>query len=158
MPIARAALALIALYGACYGLAETAGRPGPGRLRPPGRAWQVPSAWVDNAPRWRKALVWGALLGPGFATRNPYAGFALLPLVAASAGSVRAGAALAAAIGLGHAAGRAGALLRDLRRAASADYADYLDTVVRSMRWRAVDGAALLAVCGIAVSVFALSG
>lgn len=145
VPAARITLAAVAGYGAYYGLVETAGRPGPPA---PGRSWQVPSRWVDNTPRWRRLLVWGSLLGPGFATRNPYAGFGLLPLVvAAAAGGPRRGAALAALLGLGHGLARAFALVRDTHRAPGADY---LQAVMRSVRWRMLDGLALLAVAGIA--------
>ena len=149
-PVDRIALALIVAYGAYYGLVEAAGRPG---LPPPGRTWQVPSQWVDNAPGWRRILVWGSLLGPGFATRNPYAGFGLLLLVVASIGNLPAGVALAAVLGLGHSAGRAAALLRDTRRIAAADY---LQAVVGSIRWRTFDGLALLAVAGAAVMTISL--
>ncbi len=149
VPVPAAALVLLALYGAYYGVIESAGRPG---LPAPGRAWQVPSPWVDGAPRWRKLLVWGSLLGPGFATRNPYAGFGALVLVVACAGDLRAGIVLAAAIGLAHSAGRAGALLRDLRRGTGGDY---LDSVLAQMRWRRVDGLAMLAACAAAVTAAA---
>lgn len=145
----RAALAAVAAYAACYGLAETTGRSG---LPPPGRSWQVPSRWVDQVPEWRRLLVWGALLGPGFATRNPYAGFGLLPLTAAATGSPRLGAGLAALLGFLHGAARAAALLRDSRRAATADY---LLAVLRSMRWRTLDGIALLVVAGTATMAIA---
>jgi hypothetical protein len=144
------ALPLIAAYGAYYGLTEATGRPG---LPPPGRAWQVPARWVDNAPKWRRTLLWGSLLGPGFVTRNPYAGFGLLTLAVASVGDLRAGIALAAAVGLLHSTGRALALLRDVRDIASADY---LQAVMRSLRWRALDGLGLLAAAGIAVMTIAL--
>jgi hypothetical protein len=149
-PVRLPALVLLAGYAMYYGLIETADRPGPPA---PGRTWQVPAAWVNGAPPWRRILVWGALLGPGLATRNPYAGFAMLPLAVASAGGPRAGIALAAGIGFVHAAGRVLGLLRDMRGIASADY---LLAVLNSMRWRTIDGAALLVMAGLAVSVLAL--
>ncbi len=151
-PVSSIALVLVIAYGAYYGLVESAGRPG---LPPPGRTWQVPSRWVDTAPRWRRILVWGSLLGPGFATRNPYAGFGLLPLILGSIGSLRLGVAAGALLGLLHSAGRASALLRDTRRSADADY---LQSVMRSIRWRTLDGLALLAATGIAVMTIALRG
>jgi hypothetical protein len=146
-PVSHIALALIVAYCVYYGLVETAGRPG---LPPPGRSWQVPSQWVDNVPKWRRVLVWGSLLGPGFATRNPYAGFGLLPLVLASVGNLRLGVLLAALLGLMHAAGRAVALLRDTHSGAAADY---LHVVMRSLRWRTLDGLALLTVAGAALMI-----
>lgn len=149
-PAGRIALTLTAAYAACYGLAETAGLPG---WRPPGRSWQVPSQWVGNAPRWRRILIWGSLLGPGFATRNPYAGFGLLPLVVAAVGSPQPGVVLAASLGLLHGAGRAAALLRDTRRAADASY---LSAVTGAIRWRTLDGLALLLVAGAATMTIAI--
>jgi hypothetical protein len=151
-PVRLAALGLTVAYGAYYGLIEVAGRPG---LPTPGRFWQVPSQWVDNVPRWRRILTWGALLGPGFATRNPYAGFGLLVLVVCSVGNIRLGVALAAALGLLHGLARALALLRDTRRVA---VTDYLDLVARSMRWRTIDGLTLLAVAGAATITIVIHG
>jgi hypothetical protein len=150
LPLRGVALALIVAYGAYYGLVEAGGRPG---LAPPGRKWQVPAPWVGNVPRFWRTAVWGSLLGPGFATRNPYAGFGLLPLAVAAAGDVRAGAALGAAVGLLHSTGRALALLRDVRDLSSADY---LQSVLLSLRWRIFDGMALLAVTGVAVMTIVL--
>ena len=149
LPAGPAVLALIAGYAGYYGLTETTGRPG---LPPPGRSWQVPARWVDRAPRWRRILLWGSLLGPGFATRNPYAGFGLLPLAVLAAGGPRAEVALAASLGLLHAAGRVAALLRDARRAADAGP---LLAVMRSIRWRTRDGLALLLVAGAAAGTLA---
>jgi hypothetical protein len=144
LPLSTAALILTAAYGAFYGIVEVAGRPHPA---PPGSAWQVPSPWVTNVPRWRRVVTWGALLGPGFATRNPYAGFWALPLGVAAVGSVRSGVVLAVCIGTTHGGGRALALLRDVRHVTTADY---LHSVLRSMYWRTFDGFALLAVSGVA--------
>jgi hypothetical protein len=146
VPAGHAVLAVIAGYAAYYGLIETTGRAG---LPPPGRSWQVPSRWVDRAPGWRRILIWGSVLGPGFATRNPYAGFGLLPLVVAAAGSPLLGVALAALLGFLHGAGRAAALLRDARHAADADY---LLSVMAAIRWRTLDGFALLLVAGAAAA------
>jgi hypothetical protein len=144
-PLSTAALILIAVYGVFYGLVEAAGR---ARPSPPGSTWQVPSAWVLGAPRWRRTMVWGSVLGPGFATRNPYAGFGLLPLAVAAVGDLRYGVLLAAAIGAAHGTGRALALLRDVR---VVDGANYLQSMLRSMYWRMFDGYALLAVAGLSV-------
>ncbi len=105
-------LAAAAVYGGYYGATEVSGRRG---LPPPGRSWQVPQTMLIEAPVRRRVLVWGALLGPGFATRNPYAGFGLLPLALASMPGTGAGLAVGAAIGLAHGTARAAALLRDVR-------------------------------------------
>jgi hypothetical protein len=144
LPVAAPALVLAAGYAGAYGLAETAGWP---RLPVPGTRWQVPQAMVMNASRRRRLLVWGTILGPGFRTRNPYAGFGLLPLVVAAVGAVGPAIALAALIGLAHGTGRGLALLRDARTAATADP---MRLVLTSMYWRRADGWALLAIAGVA--------
>jgi hypothetical protein len=97
-------------------------------------------------------MVWGSLLGPGFATRNPYAGFWLLPLAVAAVGSVGYGVLLAAAIGTAHSTGRAFGLLRDAQHA---DVNSYLRSALRSMYWRTVDGFVLLAAAGAAAVICA---
>jgi hypothetical protein len=88
------------------------------------------------------------LLGPGLATRNPYAGFWLLPLAVAAVHNVGSGVLLAAAIGAAHATARALGLLRDV---SDADPSSYLQSTLRSMYWRMFDGFALLAAAGAAV-------
>jgi hypothetical protein len=155
LPLARPALVLAAGYAACYGLVEVTDRlAGRLRLRPPGSTWQVPQGMVTGVSRRRRILVWGSILGPGFATRNPYAGFGLLPLAVAAAGGVRAAALLAAAIGLAHGSGRALALLRDARPRAAAGQ-DPMRLVLTSMRWRTADGCVLLVIAVTAVAASA---
>jgi hypothetical protein len=152
LPLARPALVLAAGYAACYGLIEVTDRLG-GRLRlpPPGTRWQVPQDMVTGVSRGRRILVWGSILGPGFMTRNPYAGFGLLPIAVATAGGARAAAVLGAATGLAHATGRALALLRDARpRPAAAP--DPMRLVLTSMRWRTFDGLLLLVIAGTAIA------
>lgn len=145
------ALILMTGYTMYYGLMEITGRYG---LPPPGLTWQVPARWVSHAPKWRRTVVWGSLLGPGFVTRNPYAGFGLLPLAVASMGELRGGIALAMTLGMLHGLGRAFALLRHVRDVASPNY---MDSIVKSMRWRTCDGFALLTVAGIAVVALAFN-
>jgi hypothetical protein len=149
----RPALFLIVVYCLYYGLTEATGIRG---LRPPGSNWQVPQTFVVGTSRRRRTVVWGAILGPGFFTRNPYAGFGLLPLGVAALDSVPLGVLVAAAIGFAHATGRALGLLRDARDARRTDPSDYLKSVLRSMYWRRFDGAALLALGVMAVFAFAL--
>jgi hypothetical protein len=150
LPLAPAALVAAALYAVGYGLSEAAGRPGP---RPPGTRWQVPQAMVASASRRRRLLVWGSILGPGFLTRNPYAGFFLLPILVAAAGPVRSAVLVAAAIGLAHGTGRALALLRDARPGAAA--ADPMRLVLTSMHWRRFDGITLLVIATAAAAACA---
>jgi hypothetical protein len=148
LPVQRAALSLAVVYGAFYGAVEATAKLRR-RLSPPGSNWQVPSRWVIKVSRPRRVIVWGSILGPGFFTRNAYAGFALLLLILASVGSVPAGVALGAAIGLTHGTGRAIALVRDARHAATADY---LQTTLKMMQWRMIDGLVLLLITGIGIS------
>jgi hypothetical protein len=168
------ALAVAAGYGGYYGAVELSGRRA---LSPPGRAWQVPQAMlIDAVPR-RRILVWGVLLGPGFATRNPFAGFGLLPLAVTAMPGIGPAAALGAGIGLVHGMARALALLRDVRdlnaapagigpagilpagiesvgivpaAASVALVPTHLDMALKTIYWRRFDGAALLAVAGVA--------
>ncbi len=162
IPLAGVALVLAAVYCCCYGVAELAGL---GRLTAPGRRWQVPQSMMIDASPWRRVLVWGALLGPGFATRNPYAGFGLLPIAVAAVASSRpwAGVALAVAIGLAHGGARAAALLRGIEGpavlargdhpeppAGQPDAAGQLDLLLRTVYWRRLDGAMLLVVAATA--------
>jgi hypothetical protein len=133
-----------AVYGCAYGVAEVCGLRWP---RAPGRRWQVPQDLLIGASGTRRLLVWGAILGPGFLTRNPYAGFGMLVLLAASAGSLPATIVVAAVIGAAHAGGRAVALLRDSATPQLEPFA----LLLRSLRWRTLDGIALLAVAGAAI-------
>jgi hypothetical protein len=149
-PLSQLAVALVVAYGAYYGFIEATSRRG---LPAPGRQWQVPAKWVINVPARRRIMVWGALLGPGFATPNPYAAFGLLPLLIASMGRVSEGVAVAVTVGLLHSASRAMALFRDVR---DIDSADYMHSVLKSIHWRTIDGLELLVVTGVAIMVLLL--
>jgi hypothetical protein len=154
LPLAGVALVLAAIYGCGYGAVEISGAARPAA---PGRTWQVPQDLVIARGSARRLVIWGSILGPGLLTRNPYAGFAVLPLliaaVARPAGtSLAASAAVAALIGAGHGAGRAFALLRD--REIRPD--DPMALLLRSVRWRVADGYGLLVAAGAAI-VTALS-
>jgi hypothetical protein len=151
LPIGTAALVAAAIYGCVYGAAESFGL---SRLQAPGRRWQVPQDFMIGASSRRRALVWGSILGPGFLTRNPYAGFGILPLLVAgtgpaagaTAGRLAFGLIAAVMVGVAHGTGRALALLRDVSRPQDDPFA----LLLRSLRWRALDGLALLAVAGAA--------
>ena len=149
LPLSAIALVLMAGYGAFYGVLEAGGM---ARPAPPGSRWQVPSGWVRGVTRRRRFVVWGSLLGPGFATRNPYAGFWLLPLAVAAVGNVGYGVLLAAALGAAHGTGRALGLLREVK---DVDVNSYLQSTLRSMYWRMVDGFVLLVAAGAAVVTYA---
>jgi len=151
LPLAGVALVVAVVYGCYYGGLELAGLRG---LAVPGRRWQVPQSMMINASPRRRILVWGAILGPGFLTQNPYAGFGLLPVAVAAMRAAGSGAslALAAAIGLAHGAARAAALLRDVRRSTTATATGQLGVLLKTLYWRRFDGAALLAVAAAAVA------
>lgn len=144
-PIAHVAWIALILYALFYGIAEVADV---GRLWVPGSRWQVPPAFVTKRSPRRILVVWGGLLGPGFATRNPYAGFTALLLAIATFGSVKIGAAVALTVGVAHGTARALALLRDAR---NISHLDYLQTVLRSLYWRRFDGLMLLLLGGLSL-------
>ncbi len=153
LPVAGIALAAAVAYGCYYGAVEVSDRRG---LPPPGRRWQVPQTMlIDASPR-RRVLVWGAILGPGFLTRNQYAGFGALLLVVAAMRGPLAGLAAGAAIGAAHGTARAAALLRDVRDLRSLPAgpgpSTHLDLLLSTVRWRRWDGAALLALAVVAAA------
>lgn len=73
----------------------------------------------------------------------------MLPVIIASMTSVPVGIALGGAIGLAHGMGCAIALVRDARLAATADY---LETTLKKMRWRMIDGLVLLLIAGVGIT------
>jgi len=137
----------MACYGLYYGVVEIGVVAG---MRAPSTTWQVPQSFVSGVPARRRIMLWGAILGPGFVTRNPYAGFFVLLIAVAGIASTWAGIATAALIGTAHGTGRALSLLRDTRNIATADY---LETVLKSIYWRTFDGYALLILSGVATIV-----
>jgi hypothetical protein len=142
LPLATVARVAVIAYGFGYGSCESLGLPWPPA---PGRRWQVPQELMIAAAPRRRLLVWGTILGPGFLTRNLYAGFAaLVLLVAGLGGGVKAGVLLAVLIGIGHGSGRALALLAAVARPLQ----DPMLMLMRSLRWRVLDGLMLLAVAG----------
>lgn len=163
VPLRWLALPLLAAYGGYYGALELTGRSG---LPVPGRSWQVPQSMLIGAPPRRRLLVWGALLGPGFATRNPYAGFWLLPAAIAAMPGPAAGVVLGTAVGCAHGSARAAALLRDVAQtravaagvpvAVSQDaLTGHLDALLKTVYWRRFDGAVLLTTGLLAAAILA---
>ncbi len=143
LPVAAGALVAAAAYGLGYGVIEAAGR---ARPRAPGSNWQVPQHVLIGAGARRRVLIWGAALGPGFLTRNPYAGFGMIVILVGCAGHPVTGLIVAGAAGVAHGSGRALALLRDARVRAS----DPFELLLTLVRWRMLDGFALLMVAGTA--------
>jgi hypothetical protein len=144
LPIASVAVVAAAVYGSGYGVVEASGMVRPAA---PGRRWQVPQDLLVGGRGRRRVVLWGAILGPGLLTRNPYASFGLLVVLAAAAGGLPAGVWVAALIGAAHASGRAFAVLRDSARPQDEPFA----LLLHSLRWRVLDGMALLAVAGAAI-------
>jgi hypothetical protein len=148
LPIALAAIIAAAVYGCGYGVVEVGGLAWPPA---PGRRWQVPQDLLLGVSGRHRVVVWGAILGPGLLTRNPYASFGMLVMLAATVGGLPAAVWVAALIGAAHASGRALALLRDSASRADEPFA----LLLRSLRWRALDGLALLVVAGAAIATAA---
>ena len=65
------------MYALVLGLLEALAIP----FRPLSLNWQVPAQWLQGRSAFVQTLIWGAALGPGFVTRNPYAGIWLLPVL-----------------------------------------------------------------------------
>jgi hypothetical protein len=138
----RAVKVVAVTYALVYGISETLRFP----IRSPSLRWQVPSTWVRHRSSRVRVLVWGAALGPGLLTRNPYAGMWLVPLALALVGDVRTGLACGAAAGAAHGVARAFGLRSNIRSdRGRTDFA----LVADQLRWKLVDGLALLVAAGI---------
>jgi hypothetical protein len=138
----RAIQAVAVVYAVLYGIAETFRLP----LRAPSLRWQVPSTWVRDRTSRARIVIWGAVLGPGLMTRNPYAGMWLVPLALALVGDVRAGLVCGLLAGAAHGVARAYGLRSNVRSdRGRTDFA----LVADQLRWRLVDGLALLFAAGI---------
>lgn len=144
-------VALVAwAYALWFGVFETLGIP----LRSPGLAWQVPSHWVNGRPSVLQALVWGAILGPGLLTRNPYAGiWLLLPLVAFNHNLLMA-AAVGGAVGVAHGGARVFGVLHNRRYMETSN--GHLKILGSQLQWRYMDGVAMLLAAG-ALTAYTLS-
>lgn len=155
-------------YALVYGIPEAAGR-----LRPvaPGVQWQVPARWMHRGNAWRRVIIWGVTLGPGFVTINPYAGFWVLVLAVASIRPELTTLVMAGMFGAAHATGRAVALQRDIRRNLAPEppgatfdpdkiLLEYKATFAKSLFWRVIDGYLLLLIGGTAVTacIYRLAG
>lgn len=128
-------------YAVAYGLSETAGLP----LRPPSVSWQVPARWVRGRAAAR-VVIWGIALGPGLVTRNPYAGMGLLPLLLILYQNPMAAAAVGMLFGAVHGGVRAVGVLWNQRQMAGG--CEIISVMGQHLRWRLVDGVALLLAAG----------
>lgn len=102
--------------------------------------WQVPSNWVRRRSELQRMAIWGAALGPGLVTRNPYAGMACLPLLVVLQPTVTASVLLAMSVGTVHAAARAVAVARMARCHAQSP----IPLMGAQIGWRQADGLILL--------------
>jgi len=135
------------VYAALYGLSEVLGV----RIPALNSAWQVPPSWVRSRSRLRD-LIWGATLGPGIMTHNPYAGMWFLPFLIALQPNVWSAFLLGCGIGASHGGARAATLLALHSRGVTC-------SALRMLAWRArcrfIDGLILLvgagAILGLAV-------
>jgi hypothetical protein len=87
-------------------------------------------------------LVWGALLGPGLVTRNPYGSIWMLVLLLASIEDALAAAVVGAVVGLLQGGARALGVVR----MTWVGQPPYLALVLKELRWRVVDGVGLIAI------------
>lgn len=141
------AAALILPYALYFGVRESWG--GTTGLPIPSSRWQVPMTFVRKR-RWvLLPWAWGVFLGPGFATRNPYAGFALLPVLVTAATTGGTAAVLGCAIGAAHATARAAAVTRDASRGG----VQFSDALLRFFVWQKVDGCLILGIFGLIAGV-----
>ena len=143
---ATAAVVAAAVYGCVYGAAEVCGSPWPPA---PGRRWQVPQDLLIGDQRTRRVLVWGCdprarLPDPQPVRRVRH------PACAGRGGRPRP------SRDRGRRAGRRGARRRARGRAAARQLRPPYEPfalLLRSLRWRALDGLALLTVAGAAAVV-----
>jgi hypothetical protein len=95
-----------------------------------------------------RTLVWGATLGPGLMTRNPYAGIWLMPLLIAVTAGPLAGALTGATVGAAHGLGRAFATIEAVRVRSRGPRMP-TEFVLHQLRWRLADGLALSFIAGV---------
>jgi hypothetical protein len=136
---------VVVCYAVGFGVAESFGL----MIPSPSTNWQVPAGWVVRQPLAVRIAIWGAFLGPGLVTRNPYAGMWVAPLMLASTGSAKASIAAGALAGALHGLARGIGVIRNMRRQQCCENFAWL--TLSFMRRRFVDGLVLLLVAGIVV-------
>jgi hypothetical protein len=125
------------------------------RVRLPNLKWQVPARWIANAKPSRQILIWGALLGPGLVTSNPFATMWLVPIVLCLTGSTILGAEVGLIAGAVHGFARAAGILIAMRNPQCSLRPELLPLL--TMRWRVIDGLALLFSAGALTSGLSLT-
>lgn len=110
---------------------------------------------MKGRPAAISAAIWGAVLGPGLLTRNPYAGIWLLPLLITLNHSVLMGVITGVVIGMAHGTGRALGVLNNRKRM---DITWHILILGAQLRWRFIDGLVLLLTAGfLSAYVFSLA-
>jgi hypothetical protein len=108
-------------------------------FRPLSLNWQVPAQWLQSRSAFAQTLIWGTALGPGFVTRNPYAGIWLLPVMLTLNQHIFTNLGIGIVIGIAHGGARAIGVLLTRQN---------LDTcgsgILKQWRWRVADGLMLL--------------
>ncbi len=138
----------LTVYALVYGLSEVS-RFG---LPAPSTRWQVPSTWVRGRSRTGRIAIWGAVVGPGIMTPNPYASIWVIPALMTFATGWAAGAAMGALVGLTHGATRALGTIHAARAEGPAETLA-LKAILRQMRWGLVDGILLLVIVAAVATV-----
>src|SRR6266568_763728 len=133
------AISLIAFgYALLFGLVETLGAV----LPTPSSRWQVPDRWLKGHSLTAQTLIWGVVLGPGFITRNPFAGIWLVPLLLTLNQSLPTMLLASALVGAAHASGRAIGILTNIKHVETS--CGHLLILSAQLRWKFVDGLTLL--------------
>ena len=101
-----------------------------------------------------QTLMWGALLGPGLVTRNPYAGMWLVPLLIALNHNLLATLVMGLIVGVAHGGARALGVLSNRRHMET--NCSHLLILGAQMHWKCRDGLALLLAAG-ALAAYTLS-
>lgn len=136
----HAAVIVATGYALVFGAAEATWS----SLRAPSSSWGVPSAWVRERAYAARTLVWGMCLGPGLATKNPYGGIWLVPLMLASITTPADGLLRGAAVGTAHGVMRAVGVRANARSSTS-----FQAIMLRMLYWRFADGVVLLLIGGL---------
>jgi hypothetical protein len=130
------------VYALGFGLFEVFGLP----VRIPGLSWQVPATWVKGKSAATQTMIWGTLLGPGLVTRNPYAGFWLLPLLLGLNQNLLVAIGIGVAVGLTHGGARACGIISNQK--CVKDLNAHIFILQRQWCWKYIDGLTLLMVAG----------
>lgn len=123
------------MYALVLGLLEALAIP----FRPLSLSWQVPAQWLQGRSAFAQTLIWGVTLGPGFVTRNPYAGMWLLVVMLTLNQHIFTTLGIGIVIGIAHGGARAiGILIKRQNLDACGS------GILKQWRWRTADGYILL--------------